>query len=612
MTIMECAGCTLIAFGVPFSMFVFTIAHHPFRIIIAMTSAFFWLISLLLSSLLWFAVVPLRNQLAFAVPFTVLFQEIFRYLFYRLIKKAEFALQKAQMQELTAKGMVFDRFAVAYASGYGFGLISGTFAIVNVLSDMTGPGTIGIFGHSPDFFIATAFLALCIILLNTFWGVIFYTSLDKDGIHRFIGPAIVVFTHMLFSCMTLLNRKSTPTYSISIVIGYVLLVGMMFIARVLHLHFDFLRKNRHHFSYVRNVYRMASSSLAKKKIAVVGSGNWGSAIACHIGDKVRQLNGQYHEQILMWCKEEILDDGRKLTEVINQQHENIKYLPDRKIPENIIAIPDLDIAVKDADIIIFVIPHQYVKNVCEQLKNNIKKDAFALTLIKGFYVDEQTKELTFVSQIIKNTLNIPCASMMGANIANEVAKKIFCEATVGCRDDKHSEIIRQLIDTPVFRLRFFPDIEIIEMLGGLKNIVSMLAGFAEGLDTGFNTRAAILRLGFVEMINFCRLYKKESTPDIYLQSCGIADLIASSLGGRNYRGAKTMVQTKDSLAYIEKKDFNGQSLQGPSTAKEVYRYLHAQNLLDRFPLFRDTHLICESIIKPHVFLDNLGNHPEFH
>ena len=83
-------------------------------------------------------------------------------------------MEKVQLQELTAKGMVFDRFAVAYgkirektnveetekilfrlASGYGFGLISGTFAIVNVLSDMTGPGTIGIFGHSQDFFIAS-------------------------------------------------------------------------------------------------------------------------------------------------------------------------------------------------------------------------------------------------------------------------------------------------------------------------------------------------------------------------------------------------------------------------------------------------------------------------
>jgi anterior pharynx defective protein 1 len=86
MTIMECAGCTLIAYGVPFSMFVFTIAHHPFRVIVSMTSAFFWLLSLLVSSLLWFAIVPLRDELAFAVPFAVIFQEIFRYLFYRLIK----------------------------------------------------------------------------------------------------------------------------------------------------------------------------------------------------------------------------------------------------------------------------------------------------------------------------------------------------------------------------------------------------------------------------------------------------------------------------------------------------------------------------------------------
>lgn len=103
------------------------------------------------------------------------------------------------------------------AAGYGFGLISGTFAIVNVLSDMSGPGTIGIYGHSPDFFIATgnfhwiylncsvfrylAFLTLCIILLNTCWGVIFFTSLDKGGIHRFLGPAVVVLSHMLFSCL---------------------------------------------------------------------------------------------------------------------------------------------------------------------------------------------------------------------------------------------------------------------------------------------------------------------------------------------------------------------------------------------------------------------------
>jgi glycerol-3-phosphate dehydrogenase (NAD+) len=134
----------------------------------------------------------------------------------------------------------------------------------------------------------------------------------------------------------------------------------------------------------------------------------------------------------MWCKEETLDDGRKLTEVINKEHENVKYLPHEKLPENIIAVADLTEAVKDADIIIFVLPHQYAKKTCEQLKGNVKKDAFALTLTKvrkskkqtslvfiilfylqGFSVDEKTNELLLVSEIITNTLSIPCLSMMG-------------------------------------------------------------------------------------------------------------------------------------------------------------------------------------------------------
>ncbi|CAF0777760.1 unnamed protein product [Rotaria sordida] len=385
----------------------------------------------------------------------------------------------------------------------------------------------------------------------------------------------------------------------------------MFFSRILRFHVDFLSKKRHDFSFVYNTYRMASFSLSKKKVSLVGSGNWGSAFACHIGENIRQLKSQYHERILMWCKEEILDDGSKLTEVINKKHENVKYLPNKKIPDNIVAVPDLAEAVKDADILIFVIPHQFVKTTCEQLRDKIKKDAFALTLTKGFYVDEKTNELLLVSKIIENTLNIQCASMMGANIASEVADKFFCEATVGSRNDKNSEMIRQLIDTPLFRLRFYPDVEIIEMLGALKNIVAMLAGFSEGLGARFNTRAAILRLGLREMISFCRLYRKESTLEVYFESCGIADLITSSLGGRNYMGAKKMTETNKSLKDIEKEDLNGQSLQGPSTAKEVYRYLQGKNLLDRFPLFRDAHLICEHKIKPHVFIDNLGAHPEF-
>src|SRR5688572_7661529 len=93
----NCIWCTF--FNVCFYYCTSSISHHYFDDQVKnkifsffsnlwrfVFSAFFWLLSLLVSSLLWFAVVPLRDELAFAVPFAVIFQEIFRYLFYRMIK----------------------------------------------------------------------------------------------------------------------------------------------------------------------------------------------------------------------------------------------------------------------------------------------------------------------------------------------------------------------------------------------------------------------------------------------------------------------------------------------------------------------------------------------
>ena len=113
------------------------------------------------------------------------------------------------------------------------------------------------------------------------------------------------------------------------------------------------------------------------------------------------------------------------------------------------------------------------------------------------------------------------------------------------------------------------------------------------------------------MIKFCRLHKQESSADIYLESCGIADLIASASGGRNYNSAKKMSSLHKSLREIERDDLNGQSLQGPGTATEVYRFLEAKNLLDQYPLLRDAHLICEQRIEPKQLLESLTGHPEF-
>lgn len=232
---MEFFGCSFIAFGAPFGLFVFTIMHDPLRIIVMIASGFFWLLALLLSSIWWFAVVPLREELAFGLVFSVLFQEVFRFLFYKLLRKADEGLQKVNQTEgrelHTAPQDITNKHIMAYVSGFGFGIICGAFSIVNVLADMVGPGTIGIHGDSKYFFIATAFLTLCFIFLHIFWGVIFFNALDKKKYHM-VG--IVVASHLLVSCLTLLNQRTEsrpePLYLANILPAYFVMLSMGVIA----------------------------------------------------------------------------------------------------------------------------------------------------------------------------------------------------------------------------------------------------------------------------------------------------------------------------------------------------------------------------------------------
>lgn len=82
---------------------------------------------------------------------------------------------------------------------------------------------------------------------------------------------------------------------------------------------------------------------APLKVCIVGSGNWGSAVAKIIGSNVKNLQ-KFSSTVKMWVFEETVN-GRKLTDIINNDHENVKYLPGHKLPENVVAVPNLGEAV---------------------------------------------------------------------------------------------------------------------------------------------------------------------------------------------------------------------------------------------------------------------------
>lgn len=346
----------------------------------------------------------------------------------------------------------------------------------------------------------------------------------------------------------------------------------------------------------------------KKRVCIVGSGNWGSAIAKILGNNVKRLSDDYAEQVSMYVYEEMID-GKKLTEIINTDHENVKYLPGHKLPENVLAVPDVKDAAKDADILVFVVPHQFVKGLCKQLDGVISKSAVAISLIKGFDVAPEGG-IVLISDLIRNALSIECAVLMGANIANEVAQENYCEATIGCKNLEQAKSLKKLFQADFFRIVCVEDEQTVEMCGALKNIVAVGAGFADGLGYGDNTKAAVIRLGLMEMVKFSEEFYPGSKMATFLESCGVADLVTTCYGGRNRKVAEAFAKTGKSIEELENEMLNGQKLQGPPTAFEVNFMLKAKSMEDKFPLFTAIYRICKGELKCEKFIECLQNHPE--
>ena len=180
-------------------------------------------------------------------------------------------------------------------------------------------------------------------------------------------------------------------------------------------------------------------------MTIVGSGNWGSAIAKIIGRNVLDRD-EFDDEVRMWVYEEQVD-GKNLTEIINSEHENVKYLPVSgssklthaftglcahrsrpvccsldlaqgiKFTENIIADPDLANACTDATLLVFVLPHQFLGRICPQM-TTMANGCRALSLIKGIEFEEGGPIL--ISNMIKEAMDgMDVSVLMGANVANE-------------------------------------------------------------------------------------------------------------------------------------------------------------------------------------------------
>ena len=155
------------------------------------------------------------------------------------------------------------------------------------------------------------------------------------------------------------------------------------------------------------------------------------------------------------------------------------------------------------------------------------------------------------------------------------------------QNDANGILFQKAFDCPSLKVGIVKDTVGVELCGALKNIVAIGAGYVDGLGYGGNTKAAIMRIGLLEMKKFANMFYKDIDDDTFLESCGVADLITTCYGGRNRKCAEAFAKAgkKKSLDEIEAELLGGQKLQGTLTAKEVNHVLKMKGLEHEFPFF---------------------------
>lgn len=329
---------------------------------------------------------------------------------------------------------------------------------------------------------------------------------------------------------------------------------------------------------------------------------------------------------------------QKLTEVINARHENVKYLSGIRLPTNVVANPSLLDAVQDSTILVFNLPHQFIGNACRQISGHILPFARGISCIKGVNVTDAG--ISLFSEWIGDALGIYCGALSGANLASEIAREKWSETTIAYdpppvdssrnptprtqspetgpavtvsappTDTQHRDVrgrastvkltpvpaayppldhqtFSALFHRPYFHVSMVVDVAGVSLSGALKNIVALAAGFVDGRGWGDNAKAAVMRVGLLEMVQFGKEFFGETvhTATFTEESAGVADLITSCSGGRNFRCAKLAIQKGLSVDEVERAELNGQKLQGTTTAKEVNSFLKARGLESHYPLF---------------------------
>jgi glycerol-3-phosphate dehydrogenase (NAD(P)+) len=224
--------------------------------------------------------------------------------------------------------------------------------------------------------------------------------------------------------------------------------------------------------------------MASARVAVVGAGSWGTALA---GLLVKRGH-----DVLLWSFEE------HVARAIEEDRRN-PYLPGVELPARLAVTSDLAGAVREAEVVVSVSPSQFVGQVMAVAAPHIPPEALLVSASKGIEIQTLRRMDEVLRGLMPPSVMERFCVLSGPSFATEVAREEPTAVVVASADGGSAERAQTLFQTPFFRVYTNRDVVGVELAGALKNVIALAAGTAAGLGFGHNTLAALITRGLAEM-----------------------------------------------------------------------------------------------------------------
>lgn len=294
------------------------------------------------------------------------------------------------------------------------------------------------------------------------------------------------------------------------------------------------------------------------KIAVIGSGSWGTAIAV-------MLSSRGHDVYLWsWIQEE--------TDRLARDRENKEFLPNIKFPDTIHCTHDMQKCTENAELIITAAPSPATRTTAKQLAPFVAEGQKIVNISKG--LEEGT--LLRLSEVYAEEIPQADISVMsGPSHAEEVSRGLPTTNVVASKSIETAKSIQDIFMGDMFRVYTSTDIAGVELGGALKNVIALCAGISDGLGYGDNTKAALMTRGLAEIARLGKAMGAEEST--FMGLSGVGDLIVTctSMHSRNRRAGILLGEGK---SLQETLDIVHMVVEGVNTATAAYELSKKYNV----------------------------------